>query len=172
MKRLLKSKDEKDEEGKTREAKGLLPKCQVCFPSHWRTLKPGIGGKLTKHENVWCLYLGQHHFDPDHTVKFCTWQRHHQPNGSKFFGEWSRPGVCSYSAGALFPNLRPLGKMSPEMLPSSQFIPLSDHFDQIKKRRKKLNKKFTKKIKKRKTTTRNAPSSNNLSHFPTWTQPL
>ena len=93
MKRLLKSKKEKDEEGKTREAKGLLPKCQVCFPSHWRTLKPGIGGKLTKHENVWCLYIGQHHFDPDHTVKFCTWQRHHQPNGSKFFGEWSRPGV-------------------------------------------------------------------------------
>ena len=32
-------------------------------------------------------------------------------NGSKFSGEGSWPGWWSYSAGALFPNLRPFGKM-------------------------------------------------------------
>ena len=59
-------------------------------------------------------------------------RRDHHPNGTKFSGDGTRPGEGL--VGALFPNLRPLGKMSPEMLPLitiyPTFLPGPNHFNQ------------------------------------------
>ena len=97
------------------------------------SLKPRIWGKLWKCENVsHCLYNSVNR--P---------RRDHHPNGTKFSGKGSRPGGAL--VGALFPNLRPLGKMSPEMLPLitifPTFLPQLNHFNQQETNQQINNKK-------------------------------